>query len=295
MQYKNRLTQLLGLITTIISIGMIYLILFKDGRIQSISPSMFIEFVVVVTIGISTKFFWFTSTESTLRSSKDYLDKRAIVTKCIEDHIDDAADFDTFVDLENIGNYNRYVSNRCQYMTEENYKLSIFDRLHRIFTKESKKFYMVKYMRKIERKAGKLHKLSGSNIRSLAQTKDGLVDDRNHVQHKKLAGLLTGGALSFIWMFLVATVVFDDKQNIDVARAVLKMIMYSSQILFSILQSVLKAKSVVVKEDFDYFNRILSIIEKYQAYKANAYTVEKVSYIPMEVDNEAEINVATSV
>lgn len=300
MKFKNGLVQFLGIITTLISIALIYLILFKDGKLRGISMSVIVEFVTVVIITVTTKFFWYTSTESSIRTSEQYLEKRSIVSETIETNIVDAKDFDDFIDVENDSNYNRYISNRCKNMTVQNYKLSFFDRLHRIFYKKEKSWYMIRYMLKVEREAAKQHKLSGHNIRSLTQSGDGLTDDRNFANAKKLQFLWIGVVFSFCSMLFTSLIGFQDKTNIDMRYAILKMVMYVSQILFSILQAILKARMTVINEDMSYFNKIISIVEKYVAYKSEPYVVERISYIPKEVtdginseSDEAERHVNT--
>lgn len=283
MRFKNLLIQLLGVFTTLISIILIYLILFKEGNLRGISAATLIEFLVVIVIAISTKFFWYTSTESSIRTSEQYLAKRRIVTETIETNITDAKDFDDFIEIENDNNYNKYVSNRCKNMTLKNYKMSIWDNIHWLFWHKDKQWYVTRYMLKVERKANRQHKLSGASIRSLTQSTDGLTDDRNKASYKKMTFLWTGSMFSLIFMFFTAAITFKDKTNIDMQHAILKMAMYVSQILFSILQAILKARVTVSNEDMSYFNRILSIIEKYISYKTKPYNVEKVSYIPMEV------------
>lgn len=286
MKLKNWLLQLLGVFTTILSMAAIYLILFKDGKLQEISSNMLVEFAVVIVIAVSTKFFWYTSTENSIRTGEQYLAKREIVVTAIDTHITDAKNFDDFIAIENENNYNIYLSNKCKNMTVDNYKLSLADKLHKLFKHKPKKWYMIRYMLKIERDANAKHKLSGPNIRALTQTTDGLTDDRNMAASKKFTFLWTGAVFSFASMFITAAVAFEDKANIDMRYATLKMIIYFSQILFSILQAVLKARMIVVSEDIAYFNRILSIIEKYQTYKTNPYTVTKISYIPKEDKDE---------
>lgn len=283
MKFKNWIVKTLGIFTTLLSVALIYLILFKDGKLRPLSANMLIEFCTVIMIAVSTKFFWYTSTESTIRTSQQYLDKRDIVSGAIEEHIQDAKEFDDFIEIENDNNYNKYVSNRCKNMTALNYKMSFFDWLHWLIKRETREFYMIRYMLKVERQANNQHKLSGHSIRSLTQSNYGLTDDRNFADIKKIRFLWTGAVFSFSVMFLTAAIAFEDKLDMDIEYAMLKMVMYVSQILFSILQSILKARMTVANEDMAYFNRILSILEKYIAYKKNPYTVERVSYIPKEV------------
>lgn len=285
MKFKQWLVRLLGIITTSLSLVLIYLILYKDGNIQSISKSMLIEFAVIVMLALSTKFFWYTSTESSIRCSEDYMTKRESVTNLISEEITDARDFDEFIDMENDINYNKYVSNKCRYMTVDNYKLSLFDWVHWLFKKKPKSFYMTRYMLKVERDANKQHKLSGSNIRSLTTEINGLTDDRNNANRKKIQFLTTGTIFSLVSMFVTAAITFTDKENFDKDYAMLKMIIYTTNIVFSVLQAILKARLTVATEDIAYFNKIVSIVEKYSSFKIKRYTIEKISYIPKEVEN----------
>lgn len=284
MKFKQWIVQLLGVITTALSLLLIYLILFKDGRIQDISRAMLIEFFVVVSLCLSTKFFWYTSTESTIRNSQDYLEKRKAVVDLIGEEISDAHDFDTFIDVANMTNYNTYVSDRCKNITVANYKLSVFDWIHWLFTRNDKVFYLKRYILRVERQATKQHKLSGANIRALTTSTSGLVDDRNKAERQKVQFLTTSTVLSIVLMFATSMIAFTDKQDFDQMAAILKMLVYTTSIVFSILQSVLKARLTVATEDVAYFNRVISIIEGYIAYKDHRYTVNKVSYIE-EIEN----------
>lgn len=284
MKFKQWLINLLGAITTAISLILIYLILFKDGNLQSISKAMLIEFIVVVSLCLSTKFFWYTSTESAIRNSESYLEKRTSVAELIEEEIIDAHDFDTFISIENDENYNTYVSNYCKNITVDNYKLSFFDWVHWLFYRESKAFYLRRYILQVERRAAKLHKLSGANIRALTTTANGLIDDRNNADAQKAKFLIGGTVFSIGMMLITSMVVFTDKQDIDQAAAILKMLIYTANIVFSILQAVLKARLVVATEDIAYFNKVVSIVEKYAAFKTHRYTITRISYL-QEVDN----------
>lgn len=288
---KRVLVQSLGILTTVLSFIIIYLMLFKDGHLQELTTSVIIEFLILALIAISTRFFWYTSTESSVRSSPAYLDTRKKVTDALDEEIDDAQDFDNFIDIENDNNYNRYISNRCKNMTIKNYKLSLADRIHKLFHKgKDTRFYMIRYMLRVERAANKLHKLSGASIRSLTQSADGLIDDRNHASTKKMAYLITSTVGSLILMFITAAISFTNKEDIDMQRVILKMCLYTAQILFSILQSVLTAKMTVNDEDIAYFNKIIAILERYASHKKNPIIPEKVSYIPEEVENGIDDN-----
>lgn len=285
MKFKSWIVRSLGILNTALSLALIYLILFKDGKIQPISAATAIEFVIVITLAISTKFFWYTSTESDIRLSDDYNSKRRSVGTLIEEEIEDARDFDKFIDNENLENYNRYVTNRCGSLTVDNYKLSIRDKIHKLFYKKDKAYYVRRYIISVERKASKIHKLSGANIRALVTTTDGLTDDRNFANTKKMSFLLSSTIFSVVFMFVTAMLAFDDKTDIDRTRALIKMCIYVANILFSILQSVLKARLVVLTEDMAYFNKVISIIEKYSSYKIHKYSVTRVSY-NKEIDND---------
>ena len=286
MKFKAWLVRLLGAITTVLSLALIYLILFKDGKLNTISTPIIIEFIVIITLAVSTKFFWYTSTENDIRFSDDYINKRKSVGDLIESEITDARDFDKFIDTENIENYNRYVSNRCSSLTVNNYKLTFFDRLHKLLYKRDNNYYLQRYIATVERKASKIHKLSGANIRAMVTTNDGLTDDRNLAAVKKTQFLLTSTAFSFISMFVTAAITFMDKTDIDRMQAIIKMCIYGANILFSILQSVLKARLVVLTEDMSYFNKVISIVEKYSSYKNCKYSVDRISYANKELDND---------
>lgn len=287
---KKWLLNLLGLGTTLLSLLLIYMLLFKDGHTQRLTSTTLIEFAIVALITVSTKTFWYTSTENSIHTSEDYQTKRKAVADAVAEEVTNVQLFDTFIDNENVLNYNQYVSNKCANLTIHNYKYSLFDRLHRLFYKYPKVYYVRQYILKIERRAMKQHKLSSSSIRSLTQSRNGLTDDRNFANRKKLMFLTTGTIFSLVFTLITSTIVFDDKTDFDRQQALIKMFIYVSNILFSILQAVLKARITVLVEDIAYFNRILSILEKYSTFKNKPEYAVKVCY--SEVINES-IDVST--
>lgn len=283
---KKILIKSLGFFTTLLSFVVIYLILFKDGHLQDLTTAVIVEFIVLTMLAVSTKFFWYTSTENSVRTSNEYLDKRKLVIDALDEEVVDAEDFDSFIDAENENNYYSYIADHCGKLTAKNYEQNIFDKFHYLFNKRKLKqkyanledtkqtfedfineFYMQKYKRHIEYKALKLHKLSGSSIRSLTRSTNGLIDDRNFANTRKTSYLISTTLMSVAFMFVTALISFTNKDNIDLQRAILKMTLYTVQILLSILQSVLTARITVNTEDIAYFNRVIGILHRYRSYK----------------------------
>ena len=290
-KWKIFLINGLGALTTVATISVIYFVLYLQGVIRHLNQATVIEFIVLIILSSSTKFFWYTSTENSVRSSKAYNDKKENALAAIRETIIDQQDFDNFIDNENVSNYNKYVSNRCRNVTIKNFKPSFRNKLENIRRKlkklplKSNVDFLNDYFHAVERKANKIHKLSSVNILSLSTSEDGLTDDRNIASMAKAKYLLLGSILSIITTFATAMISFQPNSDVDTKAALVKMIMYSVNILMSILQTIVKALITVNSSDTEYFRKIVNILDKYENYKSNPEVTARVDYEIKEVEN----------
>lgn len=290
-KWKTLLLNLLGLVTTVGTIAVIYFVLYLQGSIKHLGQDTVIEFVVMIILSSSTKFFWYMSTESSIRNSEKYIKRKDLAIDAINEIVKDQQDFDKFIDIQNLVNYNTYVSNRCKGLTPNNYKLTFRHKLINLFRRlahlrpRTRREFLNAYVLRVERKASKIHKLSASNIVNLSDDEDGLIDDRNKAAKAKTKYLVMGTLFSIVSMFATAMIGFAPNPNVDMKAATVKMVMYSANILMAILQTIFKAYLSVSTNDTVYFRKIVNILEKYEAYKENPVTINKVSYYVEEVQN----------
>ena len=290
-KWKTLLLNLLGLVTTIGTIAVIYFVLYLQGSIKHLGQDIVIEFIVMIILSSSTKFFWYMSTESSIRNSEKYIKRKDLAIDAINEIVKDQQDFDKFIDIQNLVNYNTYVSNRCKGLTPNNYKLTFRHKLINLFRRlahlrpRTRRDFLNAYVLRVERKASKIHKLSASNIVNLSDDEDGLIDDRNKAAKAKMKYLVMGTLFSIISMFATAMIGFAPNPNVDMKAATVKMVMYSANILMAILQTIFKAYLSVSTNDTVYFRKIVNILEKYESYKENPVTINKVSYYVEEVQN----------
>jgi hypothetical protein len=241
-------------------------------------------------LAVSAKGFWYASVENSVRTSAKYLDNKMTVLDALDREVTDPQHFDKFIDNENIRNYNLFVANHVGNLTEQNFKLPLYIKFVNWLYKKlglptkSKRYYLNRYIIKIERKAMKLHKLSSANILTLCQTSDGLVDDRNSANKHKWGYFITSTVMSVAIMFALAMIGFSAKEDIDTTATLLKMLMYSVTIISSILQTILRAYMTVQYDDTLYFKKIMSIVDKYISFKASPVIVSKVSYLKEDTD-----------
>lgn len=281
---KKTILNFLGVITTAATLAVIYFVLFMTGVINGITQATIIEYTVMLILSLSTKMFWYTSIEHSIRESKDYAESVKKVTETMDDVIEDTFDFDRFIEYENINNYNIYVNNHCKGLTANNYNYTFTDKVERVFRAilhdhKQKSYYASRYIHRIEAKANKLHKLSSANILTFGQSIDGLTDDRNLASKQKAMYIFGGSVLSAIFTFVTAMIGFSPKDGVDQRAAIIKMVMYSSQIIMSILQTILQANMNVRDCDIEYFRKISNILEKYRVYKTlENKTIEHVKY-----------------
>lgn len=290
-KWKTLLLNLLGLVTTIGTIAVIYFVLYLQGSIKHLGQDTVIEFTVMIILSSSTKFFWYMSTESSIRNSEKYIKRKDLAIDAINEIVKDQQDFDNFIDIQNLVNYNTYVSNRCKGLTPNNYKLTFRHKLINLFRRlahlrpRTRREFLNAYVLRVERKASKIHKLSASNIVNLSDDEDGLIDDRNKAAKAKTKYLVMGTLFSIVSMFATAMIGFAPNPNVDMKAATVKMVMYSANILMAILQTIFKAYLSVSTNDTVYFRKIVNILEKYDAYKENPVAINKVSYYVEEVQN----------
>ena len=290
-KWKTLLLNLLGLVTTIGTIAVIYFVLYLQGSIKHLGQDTVIEFTVMIILSSSTKFFWYMSTESSIRNSEKYIKRKDLAIDAINEIVKDQQDFDKFIDIQNLVNYNTYVSNRCKGLTPNNYKLTFRHKLINLFRRlahlrpRTRREFLNAYVLRVERKASKIHKLSASNIVNLSDDEDGLIDDRNKAAKAKTKYLVMGTLFSIVSMFATAMIGFAPNPNVDMKAATVKMVMYSANILMAILQTIFKAYLSVSTNDTVYFRKIVNILEKYESYKENPVTINKVSYYVEEVQN----------
>ena len=290
-KWKTLLLNLLGLVTTVGTIAVIYFVLYLQGSIKHLGQDTVIEFAVMIILSSSTKFFWYMSTESSIRNSEKYIKRKDLAIDAINEIVKDQQDFDNFIDIQNLVNYNTYVSNRCKGLTPNNYKLTFRHKLINLFRRlahlrpRTRREFLNAYVLRVERKASKIHKLSASNIVNLSDDEDGLIDDRNKAAKAKTKYLVMGTLFSIVSMFATAMIGFAPNPNVDMKAATVKMVMYSANILMAILQTIFKAYLSVSTNDTVYFRKIVNILEKYESYKENPVTINKVSYYVEEVQN----------
>ena len=290
-KWKTLLLNLLGLVTTVGTIAVIYFVLYLQGSIKHLGQDTVIEFTVMIILSGSTKFFWYMSTESSIRNSEKYIKRKDLAIDAINEIVKDQQDFDKFIDIQNLVNYNTYVSNRCKGLTPNNYKLTFRHKLINLFRRlahlrpRTRREFLNAYVLRVERKASKIHKLSASNIVNLSDDEDGLIDDRNKAAKAKTKYLVMGTLFSIVSMFATAMIGFAPNPNVDMKAATVKMVMYSANILMAILQTIFKAYLSVSTNDTVYFRKIVNILEKYESYKENPVTINKVSYYVEEVQN----------
>lgn len=290
-KWKVILINGLGALTTVATIAIIYFVLYLQGVIRHISQATVIEFLVLIILSGSTKFFWYTSTESSIRNGKSYNEKKESALAAIKEIVVDQQDFDKFIDNENDKNYNRYVSNHCKNLTIRNFRPTFLNKIENLYRKFKKLplktnvDFLNDYVHRIERKANALHKLSASNILSLSVSEEGLTDDRNNASSEKMKYLIGGSILSIITTFATAMISFQPNADVDTKAAAVKMVMYSANILMSILQTIIKALITVGTSDTEYFRKIINILEKYEDYKVKPEKVTRVEYEIKEVEN----------
>ena len=290
-KWKTLLLNLLGLVTTVGTIAVIYFVLYLQGSIKHLGQDTVIEFTVMIILSSSTKFFWYMSTESSIRNSEKYIKRKDLAIDAINEIVKDQQDFDNFIDIQNLVNYNTYVSNRCKGLTPNNYKLTFRHKLINLFRRlahlrpRTRREFLNAYVLRVERKASKIHKLSASNIVNLSDDEDGLIDDRNKAAKAKTKYLVRCTLFSIVSMFATAMIGFAPNPNVDMKAATVKMVMYSANILMAILQTIFRAYLSVSINDTVYFRKIVNILEKYEAYKENPVAINKVSYYVEEVQN----------
>lgn len=288
--FKKFIINFLGVLTTAVTLLVIYFILYLTGVIRQLTSEVIIEYLVMLFLSILTKSFWYISIEHSFRTSKQYEETEGAVVDTMNTIVEDSYDFDEFIRNENIENYNRYILQHCRGITAENYKYRMRDNIERVFRfifhhRKDREYYAKRYIHRIEHKARKLHQLSSANILTFSNSANGLTDDRRSGTKLKVFYIIGGSLLSAVFTFVTAMIGFTTKEDVDVRAATIKMIMYSVQIIMSVLQTILQASANTKKSDIEYFRKIENILEKYKTYKDNPKKSQYIQYNIREVNN----------
>lgn len=289
---KRFMLNTVGTIITIISIGIIYLILYKQGIIKELDQTFWIEFGIVCFLMVEMRIFWYKDTELRIRNSNDYIDKQRIVEDAINETVQETDDFDKYIDIENDINYNIFIKNKTDKVTAKNYQLKFRDKLQNgfiIFTNIFRKNKKLKLSRaqffeafkiRVEQKACKIHKLSSSGILTMSQQP--LLDDRNYTAKHKFLYLLFGTITSVLVIALAALIGFNNKLTDE--ETLTKFTIYIGAMFFAIGQTVIAATTSIKIGEYNYFRRIIKILDRYNSYKnrhkedsTNANTSNKTS------------------
>lgn len=291
--WKRVLVSFLGVLTTAATLVVIYFVLFMTGVIQTVDKHIITEFVIVLVLTTSVKTFWYSSIESSYYNSQEYNEKITNTSVLIDEIVTNANHFDEFITYENINNYNKIILNKCEGLTIENYKYRWFDNLERLlrwpYWKKPKKYYVIRFIHRVERRAMRIHKLSGSNILAFSTTRYGLTDDRNPVKRAKLWYIFSGMVISTVLTFITAMLSFSPNPDTDTRAAAIKFISYAIQIMYAILQTVLSASTTVKHGTTKYCNNIITILDKYSSYKLTP-TQPKLLRYEEEIENAHVVN-----
>ena len=286
-RFKKFLFNMLGVITTVIGLAVIYLVLYTTGTITKITVSTVIEFITITVIAIYTKTFWYTDAEYKIKASDVYIDKRKTVVEELN-NITDIHDFDKYIEVQNIMNYNKYMSNKCKMLTLKNFRPNfgwqLVNLIRTIFGLEpfSNLELFNKRICRYERRANRLHKLSSSAILTLSESQ--LVDDRNYAGKRRFEYIIFGSIVSIAILLFTAIVGFKSREDIDTLATATKLVIYAATILCNIVMTVITAQLTVENEDYSYFRRILNICDGYAKYREQPFTVSKDTYILTEDD-----------
>lgn len=292
--WKRTLVNLLGVITTAATLVVIYFVLFMVGVINRIDQKIITEFIIVLVLTTSVKTFWYSSVESTYYSSEEYTRRITETSTEIDRCVTDAVNFEEFIKYENINNYNKVILNKCEGLTVKNYRYRWFDNLERVGryicgASKPKRYYVVKFIHRIERRAMRVHKLSSASILAFSTTRYGLTDDRNPVKRAKLSYILSGIIISTTLTFITAMLSFSPNPDTDTKAAVIKFIAYAIQIMYAILQTILSASTTVRRGINTYCNNLLTILSKYESYKETGLVPVIINY-EEELENGSTLN-----
>ena len=281
--WKRTLINLLGVLTTAATLVVIYFVLFMTGVIKALDKHIITEFTIVLVLTTSVKTFWYASVENNYYNSDEYNEKIVATSNAIDAAVTNAHDFDEFIKYENINNYNKVILNKCEGLTVNNYKYRWFDNIERFcraicMLPKTKEHYVYKFIHRVERKAMRIHKLSGSNILSFSTTRYGLTDDRNPVHRAKAWYILSGIIVSTSLTFVTAMISFSPNPDTDTRAAAIKFISYAIQIMYAILQTILHASTSVKQGASKYCNNIMAILNKYDAYKLTKIIPKLIDY-----------------
>lgn len=262
--------QWLSALLTALTVGVLFAVIFIEGGFVTPSPDFFKELLVVCSLTLMMKIWWYDFAEDKRLNESDISTEKTNYFKIVDDVIADVDELDEYLKILNQENKEHYIKNKMgsrtpKTLAKKNWWMCLWHPKYKKMTEEQigQDRYDTLYY-KIQRKADNLREVKSEEIMSLT-TSEMLYDSKNYMkQHKRTYQVVTT-IVSLLLTTTLATMALESLMLNWIN--VFKYITYLCSMTFTIAWTVSKAYRQTGEDTFDHLNRLKFIVDKYATYK----------------------------
>lgn len=256
---RNTLLNMLGaLVTGLAVIILLAATMFTLGYTWDYIVRFWPEFLVVLTLTMMVRFFWYNSMENRELTSEAFETKTNLTIDAVNETIKDVAHFDKYLEKLTDDKRQKFIDNKLAKLTATNYKRTLWQRLRKLPIKDA----FTEYKMMVERKANKLKPLNSNNFITLIDNDSNLLDDTNHAKRNKRIYQIGSGALTVVTTVVFALLAIEKGGS----GAWIRSLIYIFSMLVSSGQAILTALTATRRDWISFYRRIVSILDSYRVY-----------------------------
>lgn len=262
--------QLLSGLLTALVVGVLFAVIFIEGGFVTPSPDFFKELLIVCSLTLMMKIWWYDFAEDKRLSEDDIATEKTNYFTIVDNTISDSEDLDKYLKLLNQENRDHYIKNKigsrsAKTMACKNWWICLWHPSYKQLTKEQiGQIRFDKLYYKCQRKADNLREIKSEEIMSLTCS-EMLYDSKNYLkQHKRTYQIVTT-IVSLVLTTVLASMALESIMLNWIN--VFKYITYLCSMTFTIAWTLVKAYRQTGDDTFDHLNRLKFIVDKYATYK----------------------------
>ena len=262
--------QWLSAILTALVVGVLFAVIFIEGGFVTPSPAFFKELMVVCTLTLMMKIWWYDFAEDKRLNEDDIAKAKTDYFDFVDTTIQDTDDLDKYLKILNQENKAHYIKNKIGSRTTKtlavkNWWICLWHPSYKKLTKEE--IGVLRYDKlyyKYQRQADNLREVRSDEILALTSS-EMLYDSKNYLkQHKRTYQIVTT-VVSLILTTILASMALESLMLSWIN--LFKYITYLCSMVFTIAWTVLKAYRQTGDDTYDHLNRLRFIVDKFATYK----------------------------
>lgn len=240
---------ILATLSVAVTIVMIYILFFYNPTFREITEGFWIEVTMMTYLSVQTKIFFTGLAEDAFNENKTVKAAKTDYDNRLDKNPIDVDDLDTCVKNLDIININTRIRKKIKNKTSKNCKN---------FKKKLEK--IVKWSLIL------IRPIKSDEILS-RQTEGLYITSKNYYRVKKILNIIFSTLVALIMSYLIAITDMGEYFADDALMA--RFYMYIGVIVFTISTTVIQIYNLGKKETIAHINRLNSILDRYESWKAN--------------------------